>query len=233
MADGGGRLRAPRRRVDRQPTPARPKRKNHKSLETYLGSIQGDDSKQERICVDELDVVMMRNDPAVDLNERPWAVASGVLFGQLTVAKGTLVVNDPANLANAVNKTYFQHFPEAVRPRTLISRDPAEIAAFVRELGANPAVLKPLQGSGGASVFLVSSDESPNLNQMIEAIARDGYIVAQEFLPEAEQGDIRLFVMNGEPLRRGDQLRRVPAGEQGTGRTFQHARRRQADTRSR
>jgi glutathione synthase len=43
----------------------------------------------------------------------------------------------------------------------------------VRELGES-AVLKPLQGSGGASVFMVSSDESPNLNQMIEAIARDG-----------------------------------------------------------
>ena len=34
-----------------------------------------------------------------------------------------LVVNDPEHLANALNKAYFQHFPEAVRPRTLISRD--------------------------------------------------------------------------------------------------------------
>jgi glutathione synthase len=149
------------------------KRRNYKSLETYLGSIQGDDSAQERIRIDDLDVVMMRSDPAADLNDRPWAVASGVLFGQLTVGKGTLVVNDPASLANAINKTYFQHFPEAVRPHTLISRDSAEIADFVRELGES-AVLKPLQGSGGASVFMVSSDESPNLNQMIEAIARDG-----------------------------------------------------------
>jgi glutathione synthase len=180
-----------------------PARKNYKSLETYLGSIQADDSKQDRVPIDELDVLMIRCDPADDQNERPWAVPSGVLFGQLAVAKGTLVVNDPANLANALNKTYFQHFPEAVRPRTLISRDPVEITEFMHELG-QPGVLKPLQGSGGASVFLVSSDESPNLNQMIEAIARDGYVVAQEYLPEAEQGDTRIFVMNGEPLRRGD-----------------------------
>ena len=158
--------------------------------------------------------LMMRSDPADDSNERPWAVPSGVLFGQLAVAKGTLVVNDPASLANALNKTYFQHFPEAVRPRTLISRDPAEITEFMHELGQS-GVLKPLQGSGGASVFLVSSDESPNLNQMIEAIARDGYVVAQEFLADAEQGDTRLFVMNGEPLRRGDTyaaFRRVNKG---------------------
>jgi glutathione synthase len=190
------------------------KRKSHKSLEAYLDGIQADDSKRERIVVDEIDVLMMRCDPAADISERPWAVPSGILFGQLAVARGTLVVNDPANLANALNKTYFQHFPEAVRPRTLISRDPVEITEFMRELG-HSGVVKPLQGSGGASVFLVSSDESPNLNQMIEAITRDGYVVAQEFLAEADQGDTRLFVMNGEPLRRGDTyaaFRRVNKG---------------------
>jgi len=108
------------------------------------------------------------------------------------MAAGTLVVNDPASLANAVNKTYFQHFPEVVRPRTLISRDPGDISSFVNELRAG-AVLKPLQGSGGTSVFFVSNDESPNLNQMIEAVGRDGYIVAQEVLPEAAHGDVRRF----------------------------------------
>jgi glutathione synthase len=35
---------------------------------------------------------------------------------------------------------------------------------------------------------------------MIEALGRDGYIVAQEYLDEAKKGDIRLFVMNGQPL---------------------------------
>ena len=35
---------------------------------------------------------------------------------------------------------------------------------------------------------------------MVEAIVRDGYIIAQEFLPEGIKGDTRLFVMNAEPL---------------------------------
>jgi glutathione synthase len=164
--------------------------------------VQADDRATEPICVDDLDVLVMRNDPADDAVERPWAVTSGILFGQLSVTRGTLVVNDPASLANAVNKTYFQHFPEAVRPRTLISRDAADIAAFIDAMGGQ-AVLKPLQGSGGTGVFFVSSDESPNLNQMIDAVGRDGYIVAQEVLPEADGGDVRLFVMNGEPLVAG------------------------------
>ena len=31
-----------------------------------------------------------------------------------------------------------------------------------------------------------------NLNQMVEAVSRDGYVIAQEYLPAAAEGDIRL-----------------------------------------
>ena len=105
------------------------------SEDEYLESIRDEEHGCEEIEITDLDVLMMRNDPADDMSERPWAVTSGVLFAQLSVAAGTLVVNDPSSLANAVNKTYFQHFPEAVRPRTLISRDPEDISTFVKELG--------------------------------------------------------------------------------------------------
>ena len=171
-------------------------------LEDYLADLQDEGNEGAQISVDDLDVLVLRYDPAEDQLERPWAVTSGVLFGQLTVSRGTLVVNDPSHLANAINKTYFQHFPDAVRPRTLISRDPTEIADFIAEVGGR-GVLKPLQGSGGSGVFFVSSDESPNFNQMVEAVGRDGYIVAQEELPGADEGDIRMFIMNGEPLVAG------------------------------
>src|SRR5690606_2459617 len=112
---------------------------------------------------------------------------------------GVIVLNDPSNLARALNKTYLQHFPEQVRPRTCISRDADEIKEFIhREKGK--AVLKPLQGSGGHGVFLVQSESDVNTNQMIEAIVRDGYAIVQEYLPAATKGDVRLFVMNGHAL---------------------------------
>jgi glutathione synthase len=95
---------------------------------------------------------------------------------------------------------YFQTFPEEVRPRTLITRDRDEIKAFANDEGGT-IVLKPLQGSGGQSVFLVRPDDFPNLNQMIDAVSRDGYVIAQEYLPKAAEGDMRLFLMNGLPLR--------------------------------
>jgi glutathione synthase len=114
--------------------------------------------------------------------------------------RGVIVLNDPDRLAQAMNKMYFQLFPEEVRPATLITRDRNEIREFAREQGGN-IVIKPLQGSGGQGVFLVRDDDIGNLNQMIEAVSRDGYVVAQEYLEAAAEGDMRLFMMNGQPLR--------------------------------
>ncbi|GAA5166393.1 glutathione synthetase [Ornithinimicrobium tianjinense] len=174
--------------------------KTYRSLERYLEDVQKPE-EDEQIPLNEFDVVMLRSDPADDADGAAWANNALVGFGDLIASGGVLVVNDPGSLATALSKAYFQHFPEAVRPRTLISRDATRIEAFVEELKGK-AVLKPLQGSGGSGVFMVNSAESPNLNQIIEAIARDGYVVVQEYLPQAKEGDVRMFVMNGRPLTR-------------------------------
>jgi glutathione synthase len=174
--------------------------KKYRSNETYLKELQGAKAKIERIRVDDLDVLVLRNDPAEDATKRPWAQSAGIIFGRVAMRHGVIVLNDPNGLAKATNKMYFQLFPEEVRPPTLISRDRHEIRHFARETGGT-IVLKPLQGSGGQNVFMVQASDTSNLNQMVEAISRDGYVIAQQYLPAAAEGDTRLFVMNGEPLR--------------------------------
>jgi glutathione synthase len=178
----------------RQVTP-----RKYKSLDSYLRVMQGPTAIEERISVRDLDVLMLRSDPSDDAVKRPWAQNVGILFGQFAVRQGVVVVNDPTTLANAMNKMYFQLFPEEVRPRTLITRDRTEIRHFAKEEGT--VVIKPVQGSGGTGVFLVRPDDLPNLNQMIDSVSRDGYVIVQEYLKEAEQGDMRFFMMNGQPLR--------------------------------
>jgi glutathione synthase len=156
---------------------------------------------------------MLRNDPAADLGVRPWAQSAGFIFGQRAAARGVIVVNDPNALAVAINKMYFQNFPEAVRPRSLISRNADDLKKFVADEGGQ-ACLKPLQGSGGTNVFVVKPDSKGNLNQIIEAVTRDGYAIAQEFLPAAKHGDTRFFLMNGQPLMVGGKycaFRRISA----------------------
>lgn len=49
-------------------------------------------------------------------------------------------------------------------------------------------------------MFIARPEDRPNLNQMIDAVSRDGYVIAQEYLPAATEGDTRLFLMNGSPL---------------------------------
>lgn len=145
----------------------------------------------------DLDVLFLRYDPADEIQRRPWAQFAGVQFAQLFSLQGTLVINDPFTLSNAVSKLYFEGFPSWVRPRTLISRDRHELKEFIRQLG-NCAVLKPLQGSGGCNVFLVERG-SRNVNQILDVITRDGYVVAQEYLPRATT-DTRVLLVDGEPL---------------------------------
>lgn len=156
------------------------------------------EAETEPLSVEDLDLLLLRADPARE-EQRPWARDAGVLFGQMAAFRGVLVLNDPAGLAGALNKLYFQYFPEEVRPATVITRDPRRIREFVEEREGQ-VVLKPLQGSGGQSVFILDSEDRSNLNQMIEAVLRDGYVITQEYLPAAKEGDVRLFLLNGRPL---------------------------------
>ena len=189
-----------------------PKRK-YKDRPEFFTTLKDDKAcKIERIDVTTIDVLMLRNDPSIDL-DRPWAMETGILFGREAARRGVIVLNDPDSLGRAVNKLYFQSFPVETRAETLITKHAADIKAFAKQHRGN-IVLKPLQGSGGSGVFKVDSDNSSNLNQMMEAIGRDGYIIAQAYVPAAKKGDIRLFLMNGEPLQVDGKyaaLRRVAA----------------------
>ena len=189
-----------------------PKRK-YKDRSDFFKTLKDDKAiKNERLDVAELDALMLRNDPSIDTH-RPWAMEIGILFGREAVRRGVIVLNDPDSLGRAVNKLYFQSFPVEARAETLITRHSSDIKAFAKEHKGN-IILKPLQGSGGTGVFKVDPENSANLNQMIEAIGRDGYIIAQAYVPAAKKGDIRLFLMNGRPLEMDGKyaaLRRVAA----------------------
>ncbi len=189
-----------------------PKRKYRDRQELFTALKDEHAVKIERIDIAEIDVLMLRNDPSID-SKTPWAMEAGILFGREAVQRGVIVLNDPDSLGRAINKLYFQGFPPEVRAETVITKHASDIKAFAKAHSGN-IILKPLQGSGGSGVFKLDPENSSNLNQMIEAIGRDGYIIAQAYVPAAKRGDIRLFMMNGCPLNIGGKyaaLRRVAA----------------------
>ncbi|MBP0905352.1 glutathione synthetase [Mariniflexile gromovii] len=171
---------------------------NFNSQETYFKALQKESFTT--ISSENLDILFLRNNPADEINKRDWAQNAAYIFGEIAMSNGVIVLNHPSSLASAVNKMYFQHFPEILRPQTIVTRDHNEIKAFFKDQ-KQKMILKPLQGSGGTNVFMMDKKNEHNLSQTIDAICRDGFVIAQEYLTEASNGDTRLFLMNGEPLQ--------------------------------
>ena len=166
--------------------------------QAFLDAVQGKDAPRERVTTEGLDVIWLRYNPAEEVGERAWAQNAGILFGQVALEHGVVVLNHPYSLSWAISKMYFQQFPEAVRPACIITRSLDRIREF-HEAHGRRIILKPLMGYGGTDVFLVG-DDAGNLRQIVESIARVGYVIAQEYLPAATRGDTRLFLVNGKPL---------------------------------
>ena len=181
------------------------------TLEGFMKRIKERDAG--RIVLDDLDALFLRNESLEDLQARPWAISLGAVFGQMLKARGVTVVNDPSSLVRATSKLYLEEFPEKIRPRALVTRDPEAIQRFVAEVGHS--VVKPLYGAKGRNVFVIEDEGEVNLAQMIEAVLEDGYAIVQQFVDGGEDGDARIFVLDGQILERDGKLaafRRVPTG---------------------
>ena len=164
-------------------------------------------------------VVLMRKDPPVDADY----LHDTQILG-LAQAQGALVVNDPQGLRDFNEKLAALLFPQCCPP-TLVSRDAAALKAFVGEHGE--AVLKPLDGMGGRSIFRARAGEA-NLNVILETLTEGGrhLAMAQRYLPAIVDGDKRILLVDGEPvdyclarIPQGDEFRgNLAAGGRGEGR---------------
>ncbi len=196
--DAGPRLRA--RRV--------PAERVH-DAESAVATVRG--GRSERIEVERLDAILLRNNPFV---QHPWAQDLALRFGAICERRGVVVWNEPRGLYRAADKLYLLELPREVRPRTLVTRDMDQLESFVA--AHQRVVLKPLGGSGGRSVFLVRAEETRNLEPIAMTIRRDGFIVAQEYVPEAVEGDTRILLLEGKPMvveGRVAAVRRVRGGD--------------------
>jgi len=153
----------------------------------------------------EVDIVLARKDPPVD----PQFVYDTMVLERAQRA-GCNVVNDPRSLRDCNEKLFALDFPQCIVP-TLVSRDRAELKAFVTEHGQ--AVLKPLDGMGGRGIFKVAAGDS-NLNSMLETLLDGGhaFTIAQKYIPEITSGDKRILLIDGEPVPYA--LARIPQGDE-------------------
>jgi glutathione synthase len=141
--------------------------------------------------VNDIDVVLMRQDPPFDLGYITGAHILEKLKGR------TLVVNDPESVRNAPEKVFVLDFAQFMPP-TLVARRIEDVRAFhARHPG--DLVIKPLHGNGGKAVFRIPADGS-NLGALTELFGqvwREPFMV-QPFLPSVAEGDKRIVLVDGE-----------------------------------
>jgi glutathione synthase len=176
LSYASGRLRARVRPVEVRPEPG-----NHFSYGEWHTLDLSDD----------VDVVLMRQDPPFDLG---YITATHLLE---RVQPDTLVVNDPASVRNAPEKLFVLDYARFMPP-TLITRSLQETRAFQAEHG--DIVVKPLYGNAGSAVFKIGRDGA-NLSALTELFNQvwvEPFMV-QAFLPQVTSGDKRIVLIDGKP----------------------------------
>jgi glutathione synthase len=176
----------------------------------FYRALVSSDAVREDDTLSAFDVVFIRYNP---LREPATSPPSPMLdFCWRLRLGGTFVVNDPEGVCRAWGRLYLSDLPAGMRARTLVSRSADQIKSFFRSLDGD-AVLKPLAHAGHEKVFRVRRGQVKNVNPFITAITKNGYAVAQEYVHEAEEGEKRLLLLNGEPIRIADRVaiyRRLP-----------------------
>jgi glutathione synthase len=165
--------------------------------------------------LEKLDALLMRKDPPFDME---YIYTTYIL--ELAENRGLLVVNRPASLRDINEKAYTSWFPECTPP-SLVTRSRNELAAFLEHHGK--IVLKPLDGMGGRSIFVVTKGDL-NLNVIIETLTDHGnrFTLAQRYIPEIVDGDKRVLLIDGEPIDYA--LARIPAPGESRGNLVMGAR---------
>lgn len=159
-------------------------------------------SGREEIALSELNAVLMRKDPPLDME----FIYTTYLL-ERAADEGLLVVNDPLSIRNCNEKLYTAWFPQCCAA-SLVSRDPSRLRTFIERY--EDIILKPLDAMGGASIFRVRSGD-PNTSVILETLTNRGdtTAMAQKFIPEISAGDKRILMVNGEAVPYA--LARIPA----------------------
>ena len=154
---------------------------------------------EEMLALSEFDIIWLRQDPPFDMGY----ITNTHLLD--LVAQETLIVNNPFWVRNLPEKLLVLEFPDLI-PDTLISRDLDEIKKFKSEF--NDIIIKPLYGNGGAGIFRLREDDK-NLTSLHELFSNMSSepLIAQAFLPDVENGDKRIILVDGEPV---GAINRVP-----------------------
>lgn len=152
------------------------------------------------------DAIFMREDPPLN------NVALNFLD---SVKDDAFIVNDINGLRVANNKLYTASFNDEENkfiPVTHASKNREYLERVLRESKHDKMILKPLNGHGGNGVIVVEKKAISSFRSLLDFYIssgdKHGYVILQEFVEGAEEGDVRILMLNGSPI---GAMKRVPA----------------------
>ena len=160
--------------------------------------------KRSKLPLAGFDVIVMRANPPLD------NIALNFLD---SVREDVFIFNDIDGLRIANNKLYPASFSgEAARyiPATHVSKSIDYLQQVLDESTSEKMIMKPLNGFGGQGVIVVERSAQKNFKSLLEFyIGSDtgNNVILQDYLEGADQGDVRILMLNGEPI---GAMRRVP-----------------------
>lgn len=148
-------------------------------------------SSAQSVSAAQVDAVFIRLDPPFDQRylQSTW---------MLDHAPELVAVNSTRGLRTVNEKLWSAQFTE-LSPPTLITSRRDLLEQF---MGAHEEIIaKPTDGHGGEGVFRVRRGD-PNAAVIFETLTLKGTreIIAQQYLPQAAEGDKRILLLDGEPL---------------------------------
>ncbi|MBY4675100.1 glutathione synthase [Marinobacterium arenosum] len=162
--------------------------------------------KRSKLPLAGFDAIIMRANPPLD------TVALNFLD---SVRADTFIMNDIDGLRIANNKLYTASFSgEASRyiPGTHVSKNKEYLERVLMESQSEKMIMKPLNGFGGQGVIVVEKSAQQSFRSLLDFYVGEGensnYVIMQDYVDGAEHGDVRILMLNGEPI---GAMRRVPA----------------------
>lgn len=141
---------------------------------------------------DDVDAVFIRTDPPFDATY----LMNTWLLDHLP--RRVVTVNEASSVRTVNEKVWAVRFTELMPP-TVVTRHRRRFDAFRREHGK--VVAKPTDGKGGEGVFIIEPGDK-NAAVVFETLTHNGRreVLVQQYVPEAEAGDKRILLLNGQFL---------------------------------
>lgn len=145
----------------------------------------------------------------VRINPLDTAVLTWAMHAEL---HGVPVLNPPLAALLTSHKGWLASLKDVPRPATLVTRSRAAMQVFGMDYPEG-VIVKPARSSGGKGIAWVRHGREHELDVAIDQARAigDGYVVVQQYLPEAEEGEKRLVWLDGHFL--GGYVRQRAPGE--------------------